>query len=73
MKISHIKKPEKYGKRLIEDTEFLYRKMNKLSYLLPKEQQIQVEDALETILNASKDIGFIILHKDKSREENENE
>lgn len=73
MKISHIKKPEKYGKRLVEDVEFIYRKMNKLSYLLPKEQQMQVEDALETILNAAKDIGFIVLYEDKSREENENE
>lgn len=60
-----IKKPEKYGRKLVEDVEFINRKLNKISYLLSKEEQEELRDASETILNYAKDIAFILLYEDK--------
>ena len=60
-----IKKPEKYGRKLVEDVEFISRKLNKISYLLSREEQEELRDASETILNYAKDIAFILLYEDK--------
>lgn len=60
-----IKKPEKYGRKLVEDVEFINRKLNKISYLLSREEQEELRDASETILNYAKDIAFILLYEDK--------
>jgi hypothetical protein len=60
-----IKNPEKYGRKLVEDVEFINRKLNKISYLLGREEQDELRDALETILNYAKDIAFILLYEDK--------
>ena len=47
-----IKNKDKYSDKLEKDTEFLYRKFNKLLYLIDEEdERIELDRALTTVLN----------------------